>query len=728
MASTVALCPRPGLACGPEFPVELLRDRSWTLDKLPEGAFAFEAAHWVVPTSTFKAVDDDEEYVDGQSRGLRERIERRWWGERYDRVAAARAAGDANVAYAAAQGLPEEARRYLAGALAWSKRDADEAQRRFRSVLDLPPAERSHYGLWAQFMLARSADVHAAMALYAALRDDVARGASDPYGLAVASLGEEARLHLAAGEQTAAIALYAQQAALGSRSGRDSLLQIARKAIKDPAQVERLVRDDLGQRLLTAYLYTRSGELSDDEIDGESPPEEVARSKAAAEQRMQRFLDAATHAGIDNVAGADRLAALAYRSGQYELAARLAQKDASGLAWWVRAKLALRAGKADEAAQAYAQAAKAFPANEEWGTNSDAAEFGDETIKPQCRIEGERGTLALSRGDYLAAMEHLYNAASLYWPDAAYLAERVLSVDELKSFVDAHAPRVDNKPAAVEGDGMARDEAPTPPAMRLRALLGRRLLRAERYDDALRYFDDAGLNKKARTYVDARRAAMRGDRIERAQAWYVAAHAARFDGIDLIGYELDPDYQAYAGEFDLGGGGSAAEVDATATDMSGTGSSERKDIVVPEKWAGAEEAARVASSRAQPLERFHYRYDAVAFASKSADLLPPRTQAFAAVLCHATAWMIDRDSSVADKLYARYLKQGPYVAWGRNFGRTCPEPDFDAAAARWHAERVAEWKRALKRAAPYALGGCVVLLLGVVWAWRRRGKSRSAAV
>jgi hypothetical protein len=717
-AALAAVLPISALACGPDFPAELLRDRGWTLDKLPEGAFAFESAHLVAPAPPFKAVDDTDEYVDGQSQALRERIERGWFGAQYERIAGVRGAGDAAAAYAAGKDLPEEARRYLAGAAAWSKHDVAEAQRRFRSVLELPAGERVRYGLWAQYMLAKAGGGAAA---YAALREEVAKGAADPYGLAAASLGEEARAHLVAGEDAAAIALYAQQAATGSKSGRDSLLQIARATLKDPARLTRVIRDDVGQRLMTAYLYTRSSELVDTEIDGESSTAEVAKSKAAGDARLQTFLDTITHAGIDKVAGADRVAALAYRSGKYDLAAQLAQKDTSGLAWWVRAKLALRAGKADEAAQAYAQAAKAFPAGEEWGQNWDAGEFGPETIKPQCRVEGERGTLALSRGEYLAAMEHLYNAASLYWPDAAYVAERVLSVDELKSFVDAHAPKAAAKAPAAESDGGYGN--PSEPATALRTLLARRLLRAERYDDALRYFDDAELKKKAQVYVDARRAATGGDRVDQAKAWYAAAHSARFDGIDLIGYELDPDYQNYAGNFDLGGGDIVDP--AAPAPAPGAPPPARKDIAVPAKLAGPDEAARVAASRAQPLQRFHYRYNAVDFASKSADLLPPRSQAFAAVLCHATAWLIDRDPPAAAKLYARYLKQGPHVPWGADFGRICPDPDFAAAAERLRAERMAQWKRTIRHGAPYALAG-VGLLAVAIWLARRRRKGAAS--
>ena len=55
-----------------------------------------------------------------------------------------------------------------------------------------------------------------------------------------------------------------------------------------------------------------------------------------------------------------------------------------------------------------------------------------ETLKPRCRIEGEMAILALERGDYREAFDQLYRSGDIYWQDAAEVAERVLSLDELK--------------------------------------------------------------------------------------------------------------------------------------------------------------------------------------------------------------------------------------------------------------------------------------------------------
>ena len=86
-AALAAALPMSAHACGPDFPVELLRDRAWTLDKLPEGAFDYEAAHLVAPTSKVKAVEGGEGDVDGQTQSLRERIERGWGNTQDDAIA-----------------------------------------------------------------------------------------------------------------------------------------------------------------------------------------------------------------------------------------------------------------------------------------------------------------------------------------------------------------------------------------------------------------------------------------------------------------------------------------------------------------------------------------------------------------------------------------------------------------------------------------------------------------
>ena len=151
----------------------------------------------------------------------------------------------------------------------------------------------------------------------------------------------------------------------------------------------------------------------------------------------------------------------------------------------------------------------------------------------------------------------------------------------------------------------------------------------------------------------------------------------------------------------------------------------KPDLPFPVVASG--EAARAAASAAVPPQRFHYRHTAAGFAEKAADLLPPRSQAFAAVLCQAAGWLLDRDAEAAQKIYRRYVQQGPYVPWAASFGRECEEPDFPGAGRRLHAERVAYFKHVARLALPY--GGFALVLAGATLALlilRRRRRAASA--
>ncbi len=53
------------------------------------------------------------------------------------------------------------------------------------------------------------------------------------------------------------------------------------------------------------------------------------------------------------------------------------------------------------------------------------------------------------------------------------------------------------------------------------------------------------------------------------------------------------------------------------------------------------ERQRFKASAPKPNLRYHYRFVGVDEALHAADLLPPRSQAFAAVLCHATKYVTD---------------------------------------------------------------------------------------
>jgi hypothetical protein len=68
-------------------------------------------------------------------------------------------------------------------------------------------------------------------------------------------------------------------------------------------------------------------------------------------------------------------------------------------------------------------------------------------------------------------------------------------------------------------------------------------------------------------------------------------------------------------------------------------------------------------------------------ANQAADQLGPGSQAFAAVLCHASSWLLARNPQTARLYHQRYQARGKYFQWADDFGRQCPVPEFAQATA-----------------------------------------------
>lgn len=255
-------------------------------------------------------------------------------------------------------------------------------------------------------------------------------------GLAVASYGEQARLMLvgeagscnwsdfnegrdcaqsiAPADFKQAIHLYAEQAARGSASAQSSLEALAAWNLGNAERSAALIDDAVAQRLLVAYALARLGDVGEGPqaggydydptapTSGSSGYADAARSDTLKPSPiLVNLIDALKRRGLEKIDGADRVAALAYRTGRYELAASLAGRQDTALAWWVRAKLALRRGDNEAAVQAYTRAVQAFPRNDA------SLEPGNANL-----LMGEQGVLTLSRGQYVEALAQFHRAAS----------------------------------------------------------------------------------------------------------------------------------------------------------------------------------------------------------------------------------------------------------------------------------------------------------------------------
>lgn len=380
------------IACGPEFPWQLLDDRPGTLRATPANGFDFEAARLVAPPAGILRVEEaqvrsaEPAFADQLARAEAEGAS----SAVVATVKAMRRQPSGDAAYENGAGAPEAVRLYTAGAVDYRADNSAAARERFEAVLALPAAEARERAVWAAYMVGRIAllgdDAAATAGAFARTRAIAAAGAPDPLGLALASYGEEARMHLREARAIAtdeaevpadasaaygaamsrAVALYALQAAAGSQRGLLSLRIVAEELLKDRTRIDAVIADPVTRNLLVAYVLA---------LVGDEPPTDAVgydggpRLDAGSDRRVTpnaaliRLVEAIERAGLKDVRGADRIAALAYRTGRLDLAGRAANLEDTALSHWVRAKFAVRRGDLDAAAAAYAAAAKAFPAD-----------------------------------------------------------------------------------------------------------------------------------------------------------------------------------------------------------------------------------------------------------------------------------------------------------------------------------------------------------------------------
>lgn len=688
----------PALACGPTFPMRLLDDRPQTLAQLPEGSFQFEISRLGQPIVGLMPVAKNGFSVD-YSLPDSYSVQERNWAEQQGLdqaqqtlVGQLRKLNDARVAEQQGASLPLEINLYTAGAVAFSAGDHELAAEYFRKVLALPAEQRALRSTWAAYSLGRALSFiseqanelddqgrrdmrQSARQAFAQTRQLSIDAFSDPLSLGVASLGEEARILKDQNDWSQAIDLYAIQNQLGSEVGYSSLKQVVGElsGLPDAQLLEQLKHPSVA-RLLTASLISHQAWSF-----GERPESEV---------KLIKLLSQGTAGSFDN---ADRLAALNYQNGDFATAQRLLEHAGDGgLAWWLRAKMALRDGDKVAAAAAYAKAATAFPRDESWGFRGDY-DGNYEDLKPGCRVEGESALLALDRGDYVQAFELLYRSGEIYWHDAATVAERVLTLDELKQFVDTQVPAP--PPTPKQPDAYYET---LPIAAQVRELLGRRLLREGRYEEGWGYFDSPERQAIAKAYGEYRRSAESAWLpTRRAEAYYQAGKLARASGMEILGYEMGPDYHSLWGSYSL---------------------------EIPPVQAGpfvsADEVQRQQATTAAPDVRYHYRYLAGELGNQAADFLPHTSQAYAAVLCKAARWTRGSDAEIT--YYRRYVENGPFVEWAGNFGMNCQEPDFGSANKRYLTQWLSASRTAMSEHKLATGAGAGVVLGAAYWLWRRR--------
>ena len=586
-------------------------------------------------------------------------------------------------------GLPDEFADYFEGALAWfDPRLADKSMCRqtWERLLELPPAQRHFKSVAATFMLGKSwalEDPDKAVGYFQQVRALAASGFADSAGLAAASFGEEARLDLRRKQYAQAIDLYLKQLATGDLTAANSLRFAAARALNadDPATLHQLAADPRARRVITAFLISR---------------ETSGRLESDTSQKL--WLAAVEAANVREAESAEEFALAAYQTGEWDQAQRWVDlAPNTPAAQWLQVKLWLRAGKTDDAASLLASLCHRFPVASpvairqhdatvqseiqqrqnnlpcEWTVTNAPAGLTDNLTVPgfsywawnidfPSQMLGELGVLHLARREYAEALDALLRAG--FWMDAAYVAERVLTVDELKNYVDKSWPaskETIQDPNAPNDEDAAENDFVNP-RQKIRYLLARRLTRLERGPEAKAYYPAEW--QSAQTNLLQQLAIGRNESLsarERFDALAAAAHITRTNGMELIGTEVAPDWHIYDGGFDFG-------LTAEA----------RKTGILP---ASEDELNRAAQNDVVPEQRFHYRHQAAALKQeaakqgwKAAKVLPDNSDEAARILCRSGSWL---DPKPATAYYLAILKRCRQTEIGEETARIGSFPKLD---------------------------------------------------
>ncbi len=557
-------------------------------------------------------------------------------------------------------GLPREFALYFQGAIAWQEEERWRANKVWEQLLALPPAARHFKSTWAEFMLGKyharqtnELDEAEALKHFAQVRALAKAGFADSSGLAAAGFGEEALIHLRQNDHERAIELYLQQFAAGDDGAVQSLHVAAAGAVKQasstPARLQQLARNPAARQVITAYLISRNPYIH--RRDAETIPEAKQFFDVTA-----AWLEAVEAAGIKDLESAGLLALAAYQAGEMEAAQRwINRAGGEPVAQWLQAKLLMRAGNIPEAAKLLAKLSRSLPP-ELPGTNPptrladslylNICDYNPDHIAVGRQALGELGVLHLSRREFAEALDALLRSG--YWVDAAYVAERVLTTEELKKYVDQNWSAAKSKNEIHLENNYDWRQGPIEVGRRLRYLLARRLARENRFAEARGYFPETWP-----VQLDWFTGKMRASRDETLRAWprvnalLAASRMMRTNGMELFGTELQPDWFVEGGNFEAG---------VTWEDRATNGPETKINL------ASADEIARATAHGVEPEERWHYRERSLQLRDQASDLawelaqtLPDNSDETARLLCAAGHW--HSDLSVRNKCYQALVRR-----------------------------------------------------------------------
>ncbi|MGC4016356.1 MAG: hypothetical protein QM755_17810 [Luteolibacter sp.] len=577
---------------------------------------------------------------------------------------------------------------YHKGAALLADDKPEDAKAAWEKLLQRPADQRHYRSVWAAYMLGKTCmkdekTRNDAIAWFVKCRQLAREGFADSLFLAADSYGWQARAEYDAGNHPASARHYLQQLALGDTSAvaslkllvpdrslmdtlgelsfaslseqsaepdpnapapDDALVEAKRKAAREAADKALAVaaKDEVLRQLVTAHILCAGTSYTYED-----------------HSRGTRWLDMIGKSNLDHVEGAASLGWAAYDVGRYADAEKWLRfdKPATPLGQWLLAKLALRKGAFPEAASLMREVVAKLP-------DDAATNYSDFNYLPKASASADLGGALLAQGKFTEALAAFMVGGCK--ADAAYVAERLLTTDELVRFVKENATLPDDvrasKPESDEVAAMHWEMMND-----LMNLTGRRLIREDRNAEGRLL-----LGKDPRASFDAFRdlgAVGRDEKKpkkERAKALFDAACILE-DGSSWCGTEDDfvraewggyaPDNPQAIVQSRLTGkskvvsedGGNDPDNEKSVANFLPSSDAERKRLQGP--------AGR------QRLKE--YVRQAAALAVKAAELLPDNTEETADVLNQAGRWIQDLDNPGADKIYFQIEKRCPKTDIGK---------------------------------------------------------------
>ena len=518
------------------------------------------------------------------------------------------------------EGIPEEFKLYLRGATHYHLEEFDAAKKNWIALIRLPQDQRRYRSTWARFMLAKLARKdHPEQAIqgFQNVRSLAENGFYDSLALAAASLGLEAQLRLQTEDYVEAIALYCAQMATGDKSAIISLRITAGRALKKMVEGNEtelfsigrhLAENETSRRTITAYLLSRNWENNSRKL----------------REDVGLWLAIIQTSGIKTVKEADRFAWAAYGLGEIGQAQQwlaLAPKDTI-TSRWLKAKLLIREGRIAEAVKHLVfieeklSVVNGLRRPRQYVAGEDRSQWLTDQGSINEVIRGELGALYVSQAEFVKALDQLLKGG--HWQDSAYLAERVLSSDELKEYING---------AVIE------DVFLMP---KLKYLLGRRLARENRFIEARHYIPEnlqLEFDQYLHHHTVLKSAVITNEK--RARTLWEMAKITRNFGMEIFGTELFPDGHSVNGAFA----------------MMPTSETRFYADYFNSVTVSGEEIYRVRNQSDYPHKRFHYRGKAADLAWEAAILMPNELDQTATILYTAGRWLIPRDDAAADRFY-----------------------------------------------------------------------------